>query len=158
MLTLKGIKGKALAGLRQALDALLGKPPTLRVGVAEGATNEDGDSVAEYAAYNEYGTATIPPRSFLRSTIAEQHGSWSEMIKGDVSASIRAGRFEGRAALEKAGRQAQVDIQAKIMSNVPPPNAPATAARKARRKGGGYSGTIFDTGALHKSIQYEIED
>lgn len=157
MLTLEGIKGAALAGLRQALDALLGKPPLLRVGVSKDATNEDGESIAEYAACNEYGTSEIPPRPFLRSTIAEQHGNWAEMVKGDVMASIRGGRFEGRRALERVGRQAQVDIQAKIMSNMPPPNAPATAARKASRKGGGYAGTLVETGAMHKAIQYEIE-
>ena len=153
------IQGSALDGLRRAFQGVLEGPRGVRVGVLNDATTEDGKSVAEYAAYNEFGTATIPPRPFLRTTIAEQRDKWGALAKRYLQAGIAAGSpAAGRMAMEAAGRQAQVDIQDKIMSNMPPPNAPATAARKAKRKGGGYSGTLFDTGALHKSIDYEVTE
>lgn len=153
------IQGSALEGLKRMLAGLVKGPKGVRVGVLEGATNEDGKSVAEYAAYNEFGTATIPPRPFLRTTISEKGQEWGALAKAFLQAGIKAGAADaGRRALEAAGRQAQVDIQDKIMSNMPPPNTPATAARKAKRKGGGYAGTLFDSGALHKSIEYEITE
>ena len=153
------IQGSALEGLRRTLAGLVDGPKGVRVGVLEGATNEDGDNVAEYAAYNEFGTDRIPPRPLLRTTISEKGREWSDLAKGFLMAGVKAGAADaGRRALDAAGRQAQVDIQDKLMSNMPPPNAPATAARKAGRKGGGYAGTLFETGALHKSIQYEITE
>jgi len=148
-----------LDGLRNVLRGLASGPKGVRAGVLEGATNEDGESVAEYAANNEFGTSEIPPRPFLRTTISEKGKDWSGLAKSFLMAGLQAGSSDaGRRALEAAGRQAQVDIQDKIMSNMPPPNAPATAARKASRKGGGYAGTLFESGALHKSISYEIMD
>ena len=51
----------------------------LRVGILENATDEDGNSIAEYATDNEYG-AKAPPRPFMRNT-AKKHGrEWSRQV------------------------------------------------------------------------------
>ena len=45
------------------------KDVTLKVGVMDGATNKDGESVAFYASKNEFGTTRIPKRPALRTTL-----------------------------------------------------------------------------------------
>ena len=55
----------------------LAQKAEVRAGVLEGATNiETRQLVAEYAAYNEFGTSRIPARPFMRTTLQEQRGEW----------------------------------------------------------------------------------
>ena len=65
---------------RQRLAELAAQATTakVRVGIIEQANYEgsDGESVAQVAFWNEYGTATIPPRPFFRNTIAQHKDEW----------------------------------------------------------------------------------
>jgi len=69
-------------GLDKILKALGGKPPKARVGIlgdkaVRGASEEGGEKMqsgatnAEIGAAHEYGTSTLPQRSFLRIPISE---------------------------------------------------------------------------------------
>lgn len=50
---------------------------SVRVGFLEGAAPEpDGTSVATIAAYQEFGTKSIPARPFFRTMIQEQKSGW----------------------------------------------------------------------------------
>lgn len=53
---------------KAVLDRLAVKAE-VRAGILEGAKNTEGEYVAQYAAYNEYGTPTIRERPFMRTTI-----------------------------------------------------------------------------------------
>ena len=49
---------------KKVLESIAQKAETLRVGVLEGAKTEDGESVAPYAFYNEFGaTVEVPERT-----------------------------------------------------------------------------------------------
>ena len=49
---------------KKALEAVSKQAASLKVGVLEGATSEDGESVATYAFYNEFGaTVEVPERT-----------------------------------------------------------------------------------------------
>lgn len=131
----------------------------LKVGVLEDAANhETGEPVAPYAAANEFGTAHIPARPFLRHTSDAQTGAWMQ----NLHAALRAGRTP-EDALKLLGMRMAEDVQATIKGNMPPPNTEETRRRKAKRVIGGAAdettvpGTLVDTGSLLRSIDYEVE-
>lgn len=132
----------------------LGGATAVRVGILEGATTPDGTQIALYAAVNEFGGNGHPARSFMRSTADEKGGEWADLLtrvcKGNMLDQSAA-----RRALTAVGRIAMSDIQAKIMSNIPPANSPEYAELK-KKKHGGYSGTLFLTGAMHKAVNFEV--
>lgn len=130
------------------------KEAFVSIGVHEGAGQyPDGTSVVEVALWNEFGTRSIPERSFIRSTIDENEGlinSWrEEMLKKLIDDDWTVEK-----ALEAIGFRIQTLIQNKIKSNVPPPNAPSTLKHKQRE--GTSGGTLIDTGLLLRSISYQV--
>lgn len=150
---------KAAGSLKKALKGVLDEPKlTLSVGVFSDATREGSKTtVAQYAAYNEFGTTRIPKRRFLGSTMEERQEEWTETIKGSASSSLKGGQFNNRSILELIGKGAVKDVQAKIMSNMEPPNAPSTVARK-KAKGINPVRTLYETGLMHASVEYKIEE
>lgn len=106
--------------------------------------------VAGYAGYNEFGTKNIPQRSFLRSTYDEQIGKWNKQLEQGISAIVNM-RTDSSRVWRDLGEKAKGDIRNKLASNISPPNALATI----KRKGSGKT-TLFDTGALLRSITYEV--
>ena len=68
-------------GLAKALQRLQQENVVLRVGIIESATYPDGESVAQVAFNNEYGTATAPPRPFFRQTIRNNKAGWSLSVQ-----------------------------------------------------------------------------
>lgn len=136
----------------KVLERLAAEKKSLSVGIMAGKTNkETGEPIAPYAFYNEYGTDRIPARSFMRSTIQEKEGQWvtgvSRLLSGNIG---EPGVVEH--ALNALGRQMQGDIQAKIASNMPPPNAPKTIAKKGPGKN-----TLIDTSSMINAIEYEVK-
>lgn len=132
----------------------------VKAGILEGATNnETGESVAAYAAYNEYGTADIPSRPFMRKTFDKKEGTW---FKG-LGNAIRNGRSP-EDAMKLLGMRMADDIVETIASNMPPPNSPETIASKTKKVVGkgaktGEShvpGTLIDTGSMIASVNYEV--
>lgn len=109
----------------------------------------DDEYVAEYATYNEYGTSKIPARSFIRSTV-DQKAEWSKAIEKTYN-NIIDGKVSLNDGVNKLGATARDDIKSTINSNVPPPNAPSTVARKKHSK------TLIDTGLMRDSITYEVK-
>ena len=70
-------------GLEQILKALKSQPPVVKVGILGDAHREGGGTNAEVGAAHEFGTSTIPMRSFLRVPITE--GLQKEMDKSHLS-------------------------------------------------------------------------
>ena len=114
----------------------------------------DGNSVAEIAMIHEFGTATVPQRSFIRSTL-DKHGlTYSKQLAEGVQAAIVDavnGKLDtDQKALNRLGMRIKGDIQKRIAQGISPPNAPATIARK------GSSTPLIDSGQLRASITYEL--
>lgn len=132
----------------------------VKAGVLEGAANnETGESVAEYAAYNEFGTADIPSRPFMRKTFDKHSETW---VKG-LGKALANGRSP-REAVQLVGMRMADDIVVTIGSNMSPPNSAATIAHKTKEVTGTGAakgekqvpGTLIDTGSLISSINYEV--
>jgi hypothetical protein len=139
-------KDKGYSAILDTLHAAAGA--RVLVGV-RGAENSD---VLQYAAANEFGTedGRVPERSFLRSTIDENHERYGKLMRIAVLKVIR-GKASPEEALGIVGIQVVGDVQRKIRSHVPPPNAPSTIAAK------GSSVTLIDSGRLRQSIDYVVE-
>lgn len=145
------------AGLEELAS---GKTFALKAGVLDDATNiRTGMKVAEYAAYNEFGTSSIPSRPFLRNTYAAKGQEWVQNL--GMALANRRGIKE---SLQLVGMRMVDDIVQTIQKGVPPANADATIKRKRKDitgtgGGGTYSpGPLVDTGSLIRSIQYEVAE
>lgn len=142
---------------KKALLEKYGKNPELHAGVLNGATysgeygEEPGQSVAEVAYWQEYGTRNIPPRPFFRNTIEEKKNSWVTIVENEVK---RGQSLEQ--ALIAAGDGITADIVETIKAGVEPALKPETLAE--REKWGLTSKTpLMRSMTLIKSIEFEIK-
>lgn len=150
------IENVKLEGLRKYLaefgdSAVQG----LEVGIFEDATNEQtGMRIAQYAAYNEFGTTTIPSRPFLGQTFREQSKKYADIIMGGIKANIADPERALRVAFLACGRTAQADVVDMIKSDMPP-NDSEYQMRKKEKKGAEYT-TLIDTASMVKSIGFRL--
>ena len=139
---------KKTGSLDQALNRLVASNAMhVKVGILDNSKYPDGTSVATVAFKNEYGFENIPPRPFMRNTIAEQKGAWSQLVAG----TIRGGHSIDY-ALNLVGLSMANDIQHAIMTFTSPPNSAYTIAKK------GFNSPLRDTMLMHDSIKYEVAE
>lgn len=124
------------------------------VGILTGATNNEGASIAEYAAYNEYGTESIPSRPFMATTFDESKAA----IDADFLAQTRAvatGKRTADQALTVIG-QKHADRTKNTISgrDFLPKLAESTVARKKNNS----TKTLVDTGAMLNAVQISVRD
>jgi len=115
---------------------------------AGGPVDENGVSIAEYAAYNDLGTNRAPSRPFMRNS-AEKHGDDYNKIAAQAIRDIMNGGT-AQAALEKLGVFAKGIVQEEITDGVYEPNSEATIMAKGSDK------PLIDTGTMRNSVNYEI--
>ena len=120
----------------------------VKVGFFSTAKYEDGTPVAAVAAWNEFGTETIPERPFFRRAIAEMEGGISKIVKAGIDTKKMV--VDDRLA-DRVGAYAQGQIQESITALKEPPNAPSTVRAK------GSSDPLLDTGTLRNSVSWEVE-
>lgn len=130
----------------------------LKVGFIDGATHtETGQSIAQIAAWNEYGQPANnqPPRPFFRNAIAEHQEEWSRAI----ARGLRAG-FGVDQVLEIVGAQIQGDVQLSISTLMEPKLSDATLhIRKTRKKRPTNSEKpLVDSGDMFGDVKYEVSD
>lgn len=135
---------------RQRLAELAAQATTgkVRVGIIEQASYPDGESVAQVAFWNEYGTATIPPRPFFRNTIAEHKDEWPKQ----AAEMLEANGGNVRQVLEDMGEVVEGQIKMTIQDFREPPNAAATVKQK------GFDKPLINRGTLWDRIDCEVAD
>lgn len=142
-------------GLKALLARIKGaKKAAVTVGVhaAEGGTpHEDAPlSVAEIATIHEFGTGTIPQRSFIRAWADENATKNAEALAA-VALSIVQGKFSLAQGLDRLGLRFVGSIQQRMAAGLSPALAPQTIAR--REHGG--TKPLVDTGQLKSSIRHK---
>ena len=102
----------------------------VRVGIIEQANYEgsDGESVAQVAFWNEYGTARTPARPFFRNTIAERKTEWAKL----AGKFMQANGGDVRQSLSDLGQIAVDDIKETITNGNFAPNSEVTKLLKYR--------------------------
>lgn len=136
--------------LREALNRIgtsLRTATRVEAGFLDRATYPDGTMVAAVAAFNEFGTAKIPPRPFFRLMIRKNSAKWPINLR---TALTQTG-FDAAASLGLVGQEIQEELQDSIRSNTPPPNAPSTVAAK------GFDRTLIDTGIMLNSVKHNVK-
>lgn len=112
-------------------------------------------TVVEVALWNEFGTRSIPERSFIRSAVDDNMSKIDQWL-GELRNAVLDGKMTERKALEALGFRIQVLIQNKIKSNVPPPNAASTVKTKEQKGSAHPHDTLQDTDLLLRSITYRV--
>lgn len=118
------------------------------VGFQEGDTYEDGTSLAEVAAYNEFGSSDTPARPFMRQSF-EGHQAELKAACEQVNKVIASGGT-AEEALKKLGVTVKGLVQAEIVEGDFAPNAPSTIQKKGSEQ------PLIDTGHMRQSVNYVI--
>lgn len=155
-------KSNNLENLRVALGDIHGKVG--KVGWFPSAVYESGQPVAQVAAIHEFGApaANIPPRPFMRPTIAREKTAWHNIV---ANAAKNVVRGEGKAGdiFETIGLKAAGDIAKSIAMVFTPALKDATIkarlrARADKRTVGNLTKPLVDTGLMIGSITNTVED
>lgn len=102
-------------------------------------------------------TVTIPPRPFMRSTIADKGKAWGDALKTQIQRNGTS--MEGiRNALTAVGEMAANDIRQTIQNGVAPANAQSTVDKKRRKGNADPAHTLVDSGSMQAAISYEVDD
>lgn len=138
----------AIPGLED-LDGIL----ELKVGVMEAATNAKGQSVAEYAAANEFGVpGKIPARPAMGETLDANAAKYTEGL-----GSLLLAGLDPAQALGQLGEVVKADIVKSIRSWETPKNAESTVRQKLKKTGGRVGNApLYETGAYVASIASEV--
>jgi len=137
-------------GWKARLKGLLAlkAPAHIDVGILDtGEAEADGTSVLDVALWNEFGTATIPERSFIRAWFDEAEPALREDFT-KLMQGVAAGKRTRAEVLDLMGQRMVGQVQARMSAGIPPPNKPATVRRK------GSSTPLIDTGVLRSSVTY----
>ena len=115
-----------------------------------GRTQEAGVTIAQYAAYNEFGTDQIPERSFMRSTFDEKIDDIESLVIDQLGLVVdRAISVD--AAYNRIGLMVAGMVQQKIRQIRTPPNSPITIARK------GSSKPLIDFGQMIAAVRHVVK-
>lgn len=134
---------RKLDALVEAMRALSSQ--RVKVGVLGAAGSEN----VVKAVANEFGTADIPERSFLRATFNAQRAAYVNALRRAVDAIVMR-RMTPQQALGLLGVRVVADVQQTITEIDTPPLAPSTVAAK------GSTQPLIDTGRLRASIAFEV--
>lgn len=126
---------------------------TVGIHAEDNAPHESGDgaTLVEVAIYNEFGTANIPERPFLRTAISEEKKKVAKFISRRIGRAIE-GKMPMELALSQIGIKGQSLVRNKITRLKEPPNSPATIDKK------GSSNPLIDTGLMRQSIAWKIDE
>jgi hypothetical protein len=108
-----------------------------------------GESMAQIAAYNEFGTKNIPARPFIFSTVAEKRQDINRVIEKQYIA-ILDGKRTVKQGLEIIGLYVKKEIDLKIGSLRYPPNSPRTIKIKGSDK------PLIDFAQMRQALQYKV--
>ncbi|MCJ2126664.1 hypothetical protein [Methylobacterium sp. J-077] len=148
MASVKG--GEKLEAILKGMAAKLSTGSAVRVGFLEGSTYPDGTSTPMVAAIQEFGSPAqkIPPRPFMRNTIADNGPGWPKAL----AKILEATNYDAKRSLDLFGHAVADQLQASIITFSTPANAPSTIARK------GFDAPLRDSGHLLNSVEVEVKD
>ncbi len=137
-----------------------------KVGWLDKSSYTNGTSVAYVAAIQEFGYpqdgSRIPPRPFMRPTIAAKQKEWRDLAYSGSKA-ILLGNETAHSVLDKIGAKAAGDIRVTISKIQSPVLAEATVKARASRKANktvtaGLRKPLIDTGFMLGTLTHAVED
>jgi hypothetical protein len=137
-------KSKALARINAVIAGIL-------AGTGEHPNAEHGQTVAQIAWWNEFGTAGIPARPFLRPAMKENRSKFVALA-ADIIKQVLIGKMTTKEGEALLGLLAQRLIRREIDKTTSPPNAPETLRRKAPK-----THPLIHTGALKQHVNWGVQ-
>jgi len=124
----------------------------IKIGIMGNSGSVDGVAVLDYAAYNEFGTSTIPARPFMATTADKYRGETVKMAEV-ITGNIIDGKYSVDIGLARLGAWYQSKVQATIRDakSWAVPNAVSTVEAK------GSSSPLIDTGRMIGAVRYEVK-
>lgn len=120
---------------------------TIKIGVASGSTYPDGQSVADVAYWDEYGTENIPARPTISLVPFKYGDEW----RGQLESILKSSGWKVEQSLEAFANMIVGQVKMEINNLVDPPLSPYTIKKKGSDK------PLIDTGLLLNSYAYQIE-
>jgi len=123
---------------------------TVEIGIIDAGNHSDSAlTVAEIGFLHEFGSKTIPERSFLRSTIFDKKQDIVE-LQVQLIKKINMNQMTMKQALGNLGEVMKGEVQQKIVDIDTPPNSPFTIEKK------GSSNPLIDNEQMKNSITYKV--
>ena len=139
--------GEAYINRLKELKVKWGKTLRIKAGVINMVSYNNEVSVAQVANWQEFGTEHIPPRPFLRPTLKDNQGIYTDIIKGYIKSGDSRNSIGLKMSLLLAG-----DIKETI-SNIHDPVLVNSTIRARKKRGNTSIKPLVDTGILLSSIQ-----
>ena len=149
-------------GLDRLAASMVGLPKMRSaVGFFDTAHYPDGTPVAYVASVHEFGSGKIPPRSFMRSTIAEQKDAWRQTL-AQGSKRVLADKMTAHQMLDAFGQSVAGQIKDKIVSIMTPKLSDATIFLRLNRIDKSLpvntsTKPLVDTGYMLDSVSSKVE-
>ncbi len=121
----------------------------VRVGFQGDEKYEDGTTIAEVAAYNEFGSSDTPERPFMRQSF-ENHESELQTACDAANRLVSSGGSADQ-ALQQIGVVAKGLVQEEIVNGGFAPNAESTIKKKGSEQ------PLIDTGTMRQSVNFVVK-
>ena len=110
------------------------------------AGSSGGKPVAMIAAFQEFGTGTIPPRPFFRNMIRNKSHEWGPALGTDLVAT----HYNVGLSLDRLGAGIAGQLKQSIVDTNTPPLAASTIAQK------GFSKPLISTAHMIMSVDHKV--
>lgn len=121
----------------------------VQVGFQADQTYEDGTTLPEVAAYNEFGSSDTPARPFMRQSF-ENHQKELQAACDRVNQALAQGGT-AESALDELGVFLKGLVQEEIVEGGFEPNAPSTINKKGSEQ------PLIDTSHMRQSVNYVVK-
>lgn len=112
---------------------------------------DDGTTVAEVAAWNEYGTENAPARPFMRQTVTDKKDEIAQFQADAVAQGLKQHRNAAK-TMNQIGVFMKAKVQEEIVDGKFEPNAPSTIKKK------GSSRPLIDTSRMRQNVNYTVKN
>lgn len=121
----------------------------IQVGFQSDQTYEDGTSLAEVAAYNEFGSSDTPARPFMRQSFENHEDELQAAC--DMANQLLASGESAEQVLNRIGVIAKGLVQEEIVEGDFAPNAESTIRKKGSEQ------PLIDSGHMRQSVNYVVK-
>jgi hypothetical protein len=152
-------------GDRSKLDELVRRIEAGKVRVSIGVHQEDGArrdphtglTNAQIASFHEFGTETVPARSFIRAPLRENRERYKALGATLMRKYVNGEESNLQRLAMQLGNEMLSDMQARLIRGIPPRLQPDTVAGKRRHGYARPDVALYATGALYASIKIKYE-
>ena len=140
------------AAIKAELARITSGASNVLIGFPEGSGSYDtGEAVSQVAAFQEFGTETIPARPFLVPGVESGNAEYLAIAEEGLTAVVD-GEMSSNQVMAQIGVMAEAKVKEFIINLSSPPNASSTIRSKKS------SNPLIDTGSMVQSVTHVVAD